>query len=75
MRQLKPDALNRLTDTVDGVGTNGVFLCNHGPVAERGPPSLGFAAASGPFVSDTVTNGYSDRLRNGLGLQLFCHSH
>jgi RHS repeat-associated protein len=53
------DALNRLTNMVDGVGvtkytyTSGGFLYTE----------------DGPFASDTVTNLYFDRLRVGLGLQ------
>jgi RHS repeat-associated protein len=53
------DALNRLTNMVDGLGvtkytyTSGGFLYTE----------------DGPFASDTVTNLYSNRLRVGLGLQ------
>jgi RHS repeat-associated protein len=53
------DALNRLTNMVDGVGvtkytyTSGGFLYTE----------------DGPFAGDTVTNVYSNRLRVGLGLQ------
>jgi RHS repeat-associated protein len=53
------DPLNRVTNMVDGVGTTVYTYTSTGQVLSE----------DGPFASDTVTNGYSNRLRTGLGLQ------
>jgi RHS repeat-associated protein len=55
---MKYDPLNRLTNMVDAVGTTGF---------EYAPGGL-LAKEDGPWSSDTVTNGYTKRLRHGLGL-------
>src|SRR5579863_9591227 len=53
------DALNRLTNMIDGVGTN-VYAYN----------SAGqLYTETGPFADSTVTNIYLNHLRVGLGLQ------
>jgi YD repeat-containing protein len=52
------DALRRLTNMVDGVGTT---RYTYTPVGQ-------LASEDGPFADDTVTNFYSNRLRKGLSL-------
>jgi RHS repeat-associated protein len=56
---LKYNPLNRLTNMVDAVGTSGFEYFAGGLLASE----------NGPWSSDTVTNGYANRLRCGLGLQ------
>lgn len=53
------DPLNRLTNMVDAVGTSAYTY------------TLGnqLLTEDGPFASDTITNGYVNRLRTGLSLQ------
>lgn len=51
--------MNRLTNMVDGLGTTVYAYTSTGQLLSE----------DGPFASDTVTNGYSNRLRTGLGLQ------
>ena len=53
------DAMNRLTSMIDGVGTNVFTYTTTGQLLSE----------DGPFASDTLTNGYSNRFRTGLGLQ------
>lgn len=56
---LQYDALNRLTTMVDAVGTTVYTYTSGGQLLTE----------DGPFASDTVTNGYVNRLRVSLGLQ------
>jgi RHS repeat-associated protein len=53
------DPLNRLTNMVDGVGTTIYTYTTGGQLLTE----------DGPFASDTVTNGYTERMRVSLGLQ------
>ncbi|HEV2211014.1 MAG TPA: RHS repeat-associated core domain-containing protein [Verrucomicrobiae bacterium] len=53
------DPMNHLTNMVDGLGTTVYGYTAAGQLLSE----------DGPFASDTVTNGYSNRLRTGLGLQ------
>jgi RHS repeat-associated protein len=53
------DALNRMTNMVDGIGTT---KYSYSPAGQ-------LLSEDGPFASDTVTNGYSNRLRTSLSLQ------
>ena len=53
------DALNRMTNMVDGIGTT---KYSYSPAGQ-------LLSEDGPFASDIVTNVYSNRLRVGLGLQ------
>ena len=52
------DALNRLTNMVDGVGTSRYTYTSGGFLATEG----------GVFANDVVTNIYTDRLSLGLSL-------
>ncbi len=75
------DALNRLTNMVDGVGVTkytyfagGQLQSEDGPWANdtvtNGYSNRGqLQSEDGPWANDTVTNGYSNRLRTSLGLQ------
>jgi len=53
------DALSRLTNMVDGVGTTRYAYFAGGQLQSE----------DGPWANDTVTNGYVNRLRTSLGLQ------
>ena len=53
------DALNRVTNMVDAVGTTAYTYTSGGFLYTE----------DGPFANDTVTNLYVNRLRVGLGLQ------
>jgi YD repeat-containing protein len=53
------DALNRVTNMVDGVGTTVYSYTSGGQLYTE----------DGPFASDTVTNGYTQRMRTSLALQ------
>src|SRR5439155_172535 len=53
------DALNRVTNMVDGVGTTKYTYTAGGQLLTE----------DGPWASDTVTNSYSNRLRTKLSLQ------
>jgi YD repeat-containing protein len=53
------DALNRMTNMIDGSGTTKYTYSAAGQLLTE----------DGPFASDTVTNGYSNRLRKGLSLE------
>jgi len=53
------DALNRLTNMVDAVGTNYYYYTSGNQLRVE----------DGPFASDSVTNTYQNRLRTGLALQ------
>src|SRR5208282_3848187 len=55
----KDDAMNRLTNMVDGVGTTVYTYTSTGQLLTE----------DGPFTDDTVTNVYANELRVGLGLQ------
>src|SRR5207244_4268168 len=55
------DALNRLTNIVDGVGTNNYTYTAAGQLSSD----------DGPFDSDAITNTYVNRLRTRLSLQQF----
>jgi RHS repeat-associated protein len=55
----KFDALDRLTNMVDSVGTTVYSYTAVGQLLSE----------DGPFASDTVTNGYLNRLRTALSLQ------
>jgi RHS repeat-associated protein len=56
---LQYDLLNRLTNMVDAVGTTKYTYAGGGELFTE----------DGPFASDTVTNGYLNRLRVSLSLQ------
>jgi len=53
------DSLNRKTNMVDGLGTTKYAYSAAGQLLSE----------DGPFASDAVTNGYSNRLRTSLSLQ------
>ena len=57
--QFQYDSLNRVTNMVDAMGTNKYTYASGRQLLTQ----------DGPFVSDTVTNSYSNRLRRGLSLQ------
>src|SRR5436853_7903940 len=56
---MKYDALNRLTNMVDAVGTTAYSFTSGGLLQSE----------DGPWASDTVTYTYQNRLRTGLNLQ------
>src|SRR5207244_1017080 len=53
------DALNRVTNMIDAVGTTAYTYTSGGQLLTE----------DGPFASDTVTNTYANRLRTALALQ------